>query len=336
MPYRKLKNNMGKLQRPLIYRQPIKAIWITILAVVLTLIYFYVGRLFFDNIFNFLAFTFIGYIIPWQVAAHMFENWPASKLFKNPIQAGVLQGIIFWVVYIVYAWLLLYLTGKPLSAMFPFIETSIFVFAVWFFIFDNETGLSGKQPLQGILSWLIITVVGFLLVDSLKIDITWIWFPAAIGLFLGFYKWPVHWMKQPLKGVFSGSLMGAITWIYYLVLVRLGMDPLTFTTKTLSWITGNLFMIILTFTMLFWTIITNNWPARKFGQPAKGIINTSLGIISAIILYIVNVNIVPNTFTDLLNSFLFWSVLLMWLWGLLFTQKLWFAGYTFEDLAHEK
>jgi len=100
MPYGKLKNNMGKLQRPLIYRQPIKAIWITILAVVLTLIYFYVGRLFFDNIFNFLAFTFIGYIIPWQVAAHMFENWPASKLFKNPIQAGVLQGIIFWVVYI--------------------------------------------------------------------------------------------------------------------------------------------------------------------------------------------------------------------------------------------
>jgi hypothetical protein len=321
-------------KRPVIYRQPIKAVWLTALAAVLTWVYLYFGSFFLSG-FDFVVFTFMAYIVPWQVAAHMFENWPASKLSKNPIRTGILQGIIFWVILIIYAWLWLFLTGKPISQLFPFVETSIFVFAAWFFAFENATGLSGKQPLQGLLSWLIITFLGFLLVDYLKIDIPWIWFPAAIGLFLGFQAWPIHWMKQPLKGVMAILLMGAFTWIYYLVLCRLGMDPLKFTTETLSWIKGNLFLIILTFTMLYWTAISNNFPARRLKQPTKGFVNTILGIISAVIIYEININIVPNTFTDMFNAFHAWGVLIMFLWGLLFTQRLWFAGYTLEDLFGE-
>jgi hypothetical protein len=87
--------------------------------------------------------------------------------------------------------------------------------------------------------------------------------------------------------------------------------------------------------MLYWTAISNNFPARRFKQPVKGLINTILGIISAVIIYEVNTRIVPNTFMDLFNAFHFWAILLMFLWGLLFTQRLWFAGYTLEDLFGE-
>jgi hypothetical protein len=87
----------------------------------------------------------MAFIVQWRVAAHLFENWPASKLLKHPIKAGILQGIIFWAILIIHAWLWLFLSGKPISRLFSFVETSIFVFAAWFLLLKTRQGFQANS-----------------------------------------------------------------------------------------------------------------------------------------------------------------------------------------------
>jgi len=308
-----------------------------------------------------------GYIFSWQFAAHYFENWPFSKFIKGRIRQGIASGLLWWVVgTLLTALYFAFYNPVPGDAvanqltktlqLFNFMQTVIFAFAVWYFWLENKTPVAGKQPRQGIIMffalWGISTLLTWgtwginfapvkagTLIPPPGIYITWIWYPAAIGALLAFEGWPLGDFKQPLKGILS--ILSVTTWTVaiWLILLNLNMDPITFNAN------GMLFMIIYTFTMLFFSVGLNHFPFRKMSQPSKGIGITALATVAAILVYLITVYIIAVPLTGIavgtpdynkaFSAFLIIDMALVFQWGYLFTQGWWYAGYSFQDLTAE-
>lgn len=323
---------MGEAPVSLIWKQPVKFFVSWILSAVLGIIVISVALVMNLNIFEFAGFVFLAYIVPWQVAFHMFDLWPSSALSKRRGIQGVSNAIIFWIILVAIAVVYKYVyPAQDLVTGFAFIETSIFIFALWFFWFEGgATGLTGKQPLQGFVTWAFIWGAGAMLVFNpwVKVDINWMWFPVALSQILAFGWWPIQGMKQPLKGLVGVTIAGIFTWTLFVIYDRLNMNM--FTTAT-----GPLFNIILTAWVLMLTVGANNAPFRRLKQPFKGLAITFFAVIASIITYYVQVALIPDTFTDQFTWFIYWATIVMIMYMVLFTIGTWFFGYTWENLMGE-
>jgi len=361
----------------LIYRQPLKALVMLAIIVVLGLIYFALTFVLGIPMWQssegntFVLFWiathhfFGGYIFAWQIPAHYFELWPFNKV-KGRFRQGIASLIIGWLIGTagVLAYYYFYhpniadpVTNETVKILqfFNFIQTVIFFFAAWYFWFENAHPLAHKQPIQGGLmlaslwgfaafltwgTWHLAGPVPGSLIPPPGVYVTWIWYPAAIAQLIAFETWPIQEIKQPLKGLLGILMVTTFTVIYYTILMWLNMDPISFNAN------GLLFMIIWTFTMLFFTAGTNHAPFRKYKQPIKGFGCTFIGTVAAIIAYLVITNIlkVPLTgvsvgspfYNVVFSAFLLVDIFLVWQWVLLFTVGWWFAGYTLENLTAER
>ncbi len=314
-----------------IWRQPTKFFISWILSIILAVIVIGVALLLDLDIFEFAGFVFLAYILPWQTAFHMFELWPSTKFSSRRGVQGVSNSIIFWILLIIIAlgWKFVY-PARDLVTAFAFIETSIFIFGLWFFWFENAAGLTGKQPLQGFVTWLFCWGAGAMLVFNpwVSVDINWMWFPVALSQILAFGYWPLQNLKQPLKGLVGVTIAGVFTWTLFVIYDRLDMNMFT-TAK------GPLFNIILTGWMLMLTVGANNAPFRKLKQPWKGLAITTTAIVAAIATYLVQIALIPDAFVDQFTWFIYWATLVMIMYMVLFTIGTWFYGYTWENLMGE-
>lgn len=322
---------MGEAPVSMVWRQPVKFFVSWILSIVLGVVVISIAIVLDLGIFEFAGFVFLAYIVPWQVAFHMFELWPATVFSKRRGVQGATNAVIFWIILVLIALAYKYIyPAQDLVTGFAFIETSIFIFAVWYFWFEGASGLAGRQPRHGFIAWAFIWGAGAMLVYNpwIPVDINWMWFPVALSQILAFGWWPIQDMKQPLKGIVGVGIAGVFTWTLFVIYDRLDMNMFT-TAK------GPLFNIILTAWVLMLTVGANNAPFRRLKQPLKGLAITFLAIVAAIITYVAQVAVIPDTFTDQFTWFIYWATVVMMMYVVLFTIGTWFYGYTWENLMGE-
>jgi len=317
----------------LLWRQPIKGVWITLLSVLLTWItYLFMIEYAKCTLDAFMAWICIAFSVMW-ITGFSLQRWPASKI-KNPllssISAIIFQSCMAVIVGFVMFGIVFNYWGLPLTVVFsyeffrsivsiatPWAVTAIFFWSLQYFYAGNAlakyAGIANKQPIEGIMTWLVQLGLATLVVGGgyflgLSLYVPWIWFPIVCIQLVQFDGWPISKVSEGARTIYNLAITVFLSGVYWYLLDLCGIP---FTS-----LPGQLHAIILTVWAVGWPWVFNNWPLRGIRtQPLKGIVQFIFVIVCTEVSYWINVHLLSvNLYLSVILWFtwIYWAIILCW------------------------
>jgi len=260
--------------------QPWRGIVFLVASFVLTAVWFSVlSALGLDSFAIGMNWSFCFFLSGYGILV-FFEGWPLADKMKQP-WAGFLTGAIALAITGA-AWGILDSWIGSVNAFAWLSYSQFFVFTIgWFY--HNEPFAKRKQPMKGILLFLLAGVGGYVLYRILGPRDWEYLFYIPQWLFYFFLDWPISSSKPYAKGAFWTVVILGFTWVTNLIFNAIG---------TPIGSARGIDLLALVFGGIMLGYAFEGWPFAKKKQPAQGL----LYIISVLVLTVIAYPIIFNFF----------------------------------------